>query len=305
MNRIEWNPFRPNVFATFLNEFRSVFFFNSCPVEQMQFHFCKIDSGICISSVQWISETRVALGLERGGIEIWEIDESTTSAKIVKRFQHVDGEVWQIRDMAWDERTKCLAACSYGRCWIRIWSMDSDQPIHNIEVDGFCYSLAWRPNVTQTDDEGVDAARKSADNFILVCGLNNRKIVVLTVLEKEKTRTLISQQSNSFVMALSFSPDGRFLATTSGFGELIIWATENWEPVYIDVEEKIRVGRFSWLSSFTDVPDYKLTFDSSYGEIHVIEYAVGQNEKPSKDCQIEGSIRMRNGEGIEEFAVNG
>ncbi len=57
-------------------------------------------------------------------------------------------------------------------------------------------------------------------------GLNNRKIVVLTLLEKEKTRTLISQQSHSFVMALSFSPDGRFLATTSGFGELIIWATE-------------------------------------------------------------------------------
>ncbi len=45
--------------------------------------------------------------------------------------------------------------------------MDSDQPIHATKVDDVCRSLAWRPNGKQTDDDGVDAARKSADNFIL------------------------------------------------------------------------------------------------------------------------------------------
>ncbi len=49
--------------------------------------------------------------------------------------------------------------------------MDSDQPIHATKVDdGKCVSLAWRPNGKQSDDVGVDAARKSADNFILAIG---------------------------------------------------------------------------------------------------------------------------------------
>ncbi len=45
--------------------------------------------------------------------------------------------------------------------------MDRDQPIHGTKIDGECLSLARRPNGKQTDGEGVEAARKSADNFIL------------------------------------------------------------------------------------------------------------------------------------------
>jgi hypothetical protein len=52
--------------------------------------------------------------------------------------------------------------------------MDSNQPIHTLQMelegvvcDNVCWSLAWRPNGKPTNDEGVDAARKSADNFIL------------------------------------------------------------------------------------------------------------------------------------------
>jgi WD40 repeat protein len=89
-----------------------------------------------------------------------------------------------------------------------------------------------------------------------------------------------------YVRSLSFSPDGRFLASEDHLGKLIIWTTEvnkktergsdhfgcntiriystlfqNWEPVYIS-EEEIRWGnRFSWLASSTDVPNYKLTFE--------------------------------------------
>ncbi len=47
--------------------------------------------------------------------------------------------------------------------------MDSDQPIlHALHMKYVsCVKLAWRPNGKSTDDEGVDAARKSTDNFIL------------------------------------------------------------------------------------------------------------------------------------------
>ena len=87
-------------------------------------------------------------------------------------------------DVVWNERTKCLAIGSfYGnlkvKCrWViglgvitcrfsQIFSIDSDQLIHAKKVDDECWSLAWRPNGKETDDEGIDAARKSPDNFIL------------------------------------------------------------------------------------------------------------------------------------------
>ncbi len=37
---------------------------------------------------------------------------------------------------------------------------------------------------------------------------------------------------------------------------------QNWEPVYIVGKVEIHLERFSWFSSSTDVPDYKLTFNS-------------------------------------------
>jgi WD40 repeat protein len=71
-----------------------VFLFNSCPVDQRPFHFHTIEILKRVDSVKWISENRVALGISKdGGIQIWEIDESTKSTEIVQRFQHVDGEV--------------------------------------------------------------------------------------------------------------------------------------------------------------------------------------------------------------------
>ncbi len=312
--------------------------------------------------------------------------------------------------------------------------MDSDQPIHATMVDGSCVSLVWRPNGKPTDDEGVDAARKSADNFILVwwvyqrtgcrrsartfpyyyyiiiwvkqrigivkkkiliekwfsglildwricvhiliffsmnvffsrkknehnmnigeygskqastfvrefilvyfflnlcssiklwmripwdwrnqegisffprqeiwtrrkgsnfaffmsfslySGFEDGPVVIWTPLAKEKTRIL--RQHSGYVESVSFSPDGRFLASAGRHGKLIIWSTEvnkktepikmvwylvaiqywiystlfqNWEPVFIEEGDITWVERFSWLSSSTDVPDYKLAFDS-------------------------------------------
>ncbi|XP_046634171.1 F-box-like/WD repeat-containing protein TBL1X isoform X2 [Daphnia pulicaria] len=175
--------------------------------------------------------------------------------------------------MAWDERTKCLAACSVDG-WMKIWSMDSDEPIDATKVDGECWSFAWRPNGKQMDGEGVDAARKSTDNFILACGLNEGRIVIWTPLKKEKTRFLTSQHSDR-VDWLSFSPDGRFLASEDMNGKLIIWSTENWQPVYIDVEVKIWPRSSSWLFSSTDIPDYKLTFPNN-GQVVVVEHVDGQ-----------------------------
>jgi WD40 repeat protein len=71
--------------------------------------------------------------------------------------------------------------------------------------------------------------RGSGTYFIFISfsfsGFDKGKIVIWTPLDsKEKTRILISQHSNR-VESLSFSPDGRFLASEDG-EKLIIWATE-------------------------------------------------------------------------------
>jgi WD40 repeat protein len=127
-------------------------------------------------------------------------------------------------------------------------------------------------------------------------GLDEGRIVIWTPLAEEKAR-ILSQHSNC-VDSLSFSPDGRFLASEDEHGKLIIWATEvterikrklyliviqliyltfffffqNWEPVYIDEEE--RWGEhFSWLSSSTDVPAYKLTSNSYHGKVQKRYYS--------------------------------
>jgi WD40 repeat protein len=118
-------------------------------------------------------------------------------------------------------------------------------------------------------------------------GFGERKIVIWTPLKKEKTKIL--SQHPGWAISLSFSPNGRFLASADHLGNLIIWATEvnkktergsdhfgcntiriyitlfqNWQPVYIDEGDGLWVQyqRFSWLSSSKDVPNYKLAFDS-------------------------------------------
>jgi WD40 repeat protein len=60
----------------------------------------------------------------------------------------------------------------------------------------------------------------------LYSGWDEGKIVIWTPLDsKEKTRILISQHS-SWMDSLSFSPDGRFLASTDFNRKLIIWSAE-------------------------------------------------------------------------------
>ncbi|XP_046460725.1 uncharacterized protein LOC124207369 isoform X2 [Daphnia pulex] len=126
IQQIVWNPFRPNLFATFKrwwNPFRediaekargvwlrnfqySVTFCDSSPADRPTFHLCtfKRETTGVIVSVQWISENRAALGLYNGGIEICEIGKSTATVKVVK-FVGYRNVGW-IRGMLWNERTR-------------------------------------------------------------------------------------------------------------------------------------------------------------------------------------------------------
>ncbi len=89
-------------------------------------------------------------------------------------------------------------------------------------------------------------------------GLVGGRIVIWTPLEKEKTRIPTSQHSDE-ISSLSFSPDGRFLASTDASRKLIIWATEvNKKTEWISyktmnyIQRYFRIGNpFTWAKEKT------------------------------------------------------
>ena len=68
--------------------------------------------------------------------------------------------------------------------------------------------------------------------FSLISGLNDGQIVVWNPLETDETKQkrILPKKHSYLVDSLSFSPDGRFLASSDPKGKIIIWSTEvrNW-----------------------------------------------------------------------------
>ena len=84
-----------------------------------------------IEKVEWISANRIALGLENGLIEIWEIDEEgeTTNNRVIKQFKHGNVSLEflptlilgnEILGLIWNETTEYLASCSSWDGWIKV-----------------------------------------------------------------------------------------------------------------------------------------------------------------------------------------
>ncbi|KAI9561374.1 hypothetical protein GHT06_012331 [Daphnia sinensis] len=136
INVIEWNPTRPNLFATF--------------------HW-------------WISENQIAVSSSDGKIRIFEMgDNILTTTRLVKEFAH-DGDCYYLE---WNERTQYLASGGGGQIhvnhlFIDIWSMDHDIPVYSLGLENvWGPTIAWRLCTADGEEEGgIETARKSAKNF--------------------------------------------------------------------------------------------------------------------------------------------
>ena len=86
----------------------------------------------------------------------------------------------------------------------------------------------------------------------LISGLVDGSIVVWNPLETDETKQkrILRQKHLDSVMPLSFSPDGRLLASADGKGEFIIWSTK--------VSNRRRTSFGNQSSCFTDLHNQRV-----------------------------------------------
>ncbi|XP_046658162.1 F-box-like/WD repeat-containing protein TBL1XR1 isoform X3 [Daphnia pulicaria] len=232
---IKWNPFEHDVLATIQSGQTRLLIWHSyirlhsksnlyCTIEESnkdcnrQIKWVSSVEYKRITLVEWIAKNVVALGFSNGLIEITEIDECESArSRVIQKFKHNDG----ITSLIWNERIQYLASSSYDKT-IKVWSINTNKPIHNQSFDSYCYTLAWRPNGKIGD--GIEDTRKMQDNFNFACGLKDGSIVMWNPLDNfaEKKKLKI----DGHVTALSFSAHGQFLASAEHNQCINIWSTE-------------------------------------------------------------------------------
>ncbi|XP_046656884.1 F-box-like/WD repeat-containing protein TBL1XR1 [Daphnia pulicaria] len=250
IGNIQWNPFRHDVLSTWNIYEKKLLLWNSSSERNLFYEF---EYEIEIRGVAWISETQIALSFESGLIEIYEIDEGQPTAKtrVVQRLQHDSGVTWG--GIQWSDKTQHLATCSRDGS-IKIWVMASDQPIHSLECPSSgCWLGCFAMLISRSGKSDNDS--ELPENFTLACGLEDGSIAIwspLTKSEQSRHRILNFGPENEVVVdSLSFSPDGRLLASLVGDedgNQLIIWSTTTWMPVFAN---RIHVYYPFWLSWLT------------------------------------------------------
>ncbi|XP_045031107.1 F-box-like/WD repeat-containing protein TBL1XR1-A [Daphnia magna] len=275
---MEWNPTRPNLFATFLCDENQVLLCDSSVGDVIT----TIDSE-GVRAVNWISENRIAVSSFRRTIQIFEIDENNlTINRLVKEFRNGYG----CHYLEWNERTQYLASVGGGR--INIWSMDHDTPIYSmktLEVDEI-HSFAWRPCIGNGEEkDGIEMARKSVKNFFFAYASISNGVFIWNPLESEQQPRRLSEDTD--IGTVAFSSDGRFLAAGSR-GKLMIWSAEDWEQIDTHSKCNDEITDFSWLCTKTSTNLYenKLIVNHGYGPIAVLEYAFEESEVSDSANQI-------------------
>ncbi|XP_046457612.1 U5 small nuclear ribonucleoprotein 40 kDa protein-like [Daphnia pulex] len=283
--RIAWNPVKPNIFATLDKGSKKVLFWNSTTHDGKSNVFYTIEHEKRISQVEWTSKNQIAIGFMNGLLEIWEIDENESKFQVLQIIKRITGA---IKGLEWSNVTKYLASSSSGKeGWITIWSLSSSKsntskiPDYFQKFEHGFSSLAWLP-ARNTVNGGINSAREMPENFAIACGCTDGSIWIWNPLERDKTKILRGPSRS--VTCLSFSPDGRYLASASRYN-ITIWLSETWKPVFSTTPKLIASPHhdckisLSWMcingssAESSENSTYKLTFSSRNDKIVVWEVA--------------------------------
>ncbi|KAK4004397.1 hypothetical protein OUZ56_006132 [Daphnia magna] len=285
IDKINWNPTRPNLFAAY-------------DVDKNHVSVCDSSIGdvittidvIYVLAVKWISENRIAVSSFFGKIEIFEIVENNlTTTRLVKEYTLG----MSCRHLEWNERTQYLA--SGGDYQINIWSMDDDMPIYSLklavqkeEVEKRVINFVWRLCTGNGEEEsGIEMARKSAKNFTFAyCWMGG--VFIWNPLENgQQPRPLFKE---TYIETVAFSSDGRFLAAVSlGTSRLsMIWSAEDWVQIYkVITDMKYGPMNISFFTTkSTNLYENKLIVNYEYEGSSLFEFAFEESNISDSASEI-------------------
>ena len=97
--------------------------------------------------------------------------------------------------------------------------------------------------------------------------MRSQLLVALMAVPRYTLDTTLPTGHNNFISALQFSPDGKFLASGSEDGVLMIFSTSTWKPVK-------RLVDASALTTLTWHPTFPKTLMCGYrsGDVHTVNF---------------------------------
>jgi WD40 repeat protein/tRNA A-37 threonylcarbamoyl transferase component Bud32 len=140
-----------------------------------------------------------------------------TSGTVQVRDASTGQEVWTKTDVATfihrvaysPAGTYVAAGCVDGTA--QLWNAATGDPAGTFRHSGRLHSVTFSP-----------------DSRLLACGDSHEKVTLWDVVTREKVKTLSGH--SHYVVSLAFSPDGKYLASTS-WSEVKVWEVRTWREV--------------------------------------------------------------------------